>query len=788
MENGVKAALIRYGLHKLAQATGQDSWEELLQTIPEEGGAADLRWTEYERCLYRGQEAQPEQALTCILSLIREEGSLPAPVYHRPQALSFSPDFSLFPGPGNEAHAPAADLWNRFRAEFEAIPFREIRPFFEAFYHLYLKYTWAVPCTYGERGVSLFEQWKAVAALAHASFGQEKPLPTLSLIGGDFPGIQTFVYTITSKGAAKGLRGRSFFLQLLCQAVVRRLVKELDLCWANVIYVAGGNFLLVGPPLERQVLGGTVESRLKDLQGHVDEVLLQELEGDLALALAWKRLRTSDVSQGTFGREACRALRESVAERKGQPFATLAESRWGDLFGPQGRPGNRYCVICHRPLAQDEGLSMEGPAEPATGESPLRCRACYGFQRLAECIADAGLLTIALKRASHGGERWQEILWRVSGHWYDFVSGPGERVSAQDTFRYTLNDTEFIGKKAHGFALVANVTPKVTEADVKRWRRKRERNPEEAGEEPRKGTVRTFEQMAEVARGVKRVGVLRMDVDNLGQILGARLEDPTMPRVSALSAALDRFFVGRLNVICEEVNALGDEVERDEDRGGRLYVIYAGGDDLFVVGSWDLLPELAKRVRDEFATYTGGNPALHLSAGIVVQAPGAPLYQMARRAGRAEHQAKEHVRDGREKDAISFLGMALKWDEWPQVVKRRQDIQCLVEDEKVPRALIRILLDIYGQFEEQSRERHRQMVEHGELRLEAHDPDWLYYGPWMWRQAYALSRLASRVEEPKVASAIRSLQVDVLSPEEIRYMGMAARWAELLTRKEGDEA
>ena len=34
------------------------------------------------------------------------------------------------------------------------------------------------------------------------------------LIGGDFSGVQRFIYTISSRGALKGLRGRSFFLEL----------------------------------------------------------------------------------------------------------------------------------------------------------------------------------------------------------------------------------------------------------------------------------------------------------------------------------------------------------------------------------------------------------------------------------------------------------------------------------------------------------------------------------------------------------------------------------------------
>jgi CRISPR/Cas system-associated protein Cas10 (large subunit of type III CRISPR-Cas system) len=93
------------------------------------------------------------------------------------------------------------------RGRDAVIHFSDEGVFFEGFYHLYYKWTWAVPCAYGEPGVSLFEQWKAVAALVFAFGGAAEPDGEFTLVGGDIPGIQSFVYTITSKGAAKGLQG-----------------------------------------------------------------------------------------------------------------------------------------------------------------------------------------------------------------------------------------------------------------------------------------------------------------------------------------------------------------------------------------------------------------------------------------------------------------------------------------------------------------------------------------------------------------------------------------------------
>ncbi|PJF45327.1 MAG: type III-A CRISPR-associated protein Cas10/Csm1, partial [Candidatus Thermofonsia Clade 3 bacterium] len=96
-----------------------------------------------------------------------------------------------------------------------------------------------------------------------------------------------------------------------------------------------------------------------------------------------------------------------------------------------------------------------------------------------------------------------------------------------------------------------------------------------------------------------------------------------------------------------------------------LYAIYAGGDDLFFVGSWDAVVELAIAVRRDLTRYAAEHPGIHASGGVALVGGKYPLSQAADDAKRAEEQAKalrwrangvEH-----RKDAIGFLGAALPW-------------------------------------------------------------------------------------------------------------------------------
>ena len=57
---------------------------------------------------------------------------------------------------------------------------------------------------------------------------------TLLLVSGDFSGIQDTVYTISSKGALKSLRARSFMLELLTEHIVYEILQLAEMtesCW-----------------------------------------------------------------------------------------------------------------------------------------------------------------------------------------------------------------------------------------------------------------------------------------------------------------------------------------------------------------------------------------------------------------------------------------------------------------------------------------------------------------------------------------------------------------------------
>ena len=96
--------------------------------------------------------------------------------------------------------------------------------------------------------------------------------------------------------------------------------------------------------------------------------------------------------------------------------------------------------------------------------------------------------------------------------------------------------------------------------------------------------------------GSERYG---MDVDDLGTVFTEKLDNVTISRLATLSESLRFFFEGSVPFLCREYNA-----EQEQEI---LELIYAGGDDLFLVGGWSALPEIAERIRSEFEHFVTGD-------------------------------------------------------------------------------------------------------------------------------------------------------------------------------------
>lgn len=641
---------------------------------------------------------------------------------------------ALFPGPA--ASAPGEpNEWSgalatveQVVATFATVP-DDLAPYaFEPLHAAMQRFGTNLPATFTDQSqsLSLFRQFTLVAALFAAS-GGSAPAERFLLVASDTPGIQRFLIASTQgKGVAKGLRGRSALLQLMTDAVARRLLDALRLPRANLLYAAGGNLLLLAP--------AGVEERLRAVRRAVSATLLGWTNGTLDQALAW-----TDLESAAIGRDVNDALgtvRRALAGAKRRPYGdVLADDAdaYDRLFAPERKDAE---VEPAEPIADYDDLAME-LGQAGNGALFLHCH--------------RGAL-------SPGAPAWRRALHDLSGGWVYELRRESRLPGAPcDHLVDALNAPERAPHQATGFRFLATTTPRDSD-----------------------GSVREFEKLGKVTP-MGRIGVLRMDVDGLGGIFARELRPATLATISTLSASLDRFFAGWLNVLCREVErqrALPGD--RAVDRADLLYTIYSGGDDLFVVGAWDLLPRLAERIAKDFARYCAENPALHVSAGIAIEDSHFPLYQLGERAADALDAAKSLRRPpepAREKNALTLFGQVVPWEAYPAVWRLVERLTGLPRE---PSALLGRLRDLaLLDLAERAR--------HGLPPSEYSGGPATPIGRAHWRGLVALRRAAE--QEDRKDEALRVLLGDLeealLAGTLLPHLALVARWADFLWRPNG---
>jgi CRISPR-associated protein Csm1 len=675
-------------------------------------------------------------------------------------------DASIFPAPRETLRADYPALWQHFEKAWESFPdaspaFHDPDAFALAWLSLLRAYAWCVPAAayVDEPDVSLADHLQVTGALAaclwdlpeEALAGLEadssRDEPVALLTGGDVSGIQRFLYTVSSSGAAKSLRGRSAYLSLLCDAVAEYVRRGLEVPPCNVLYSSGGHFYLLAPL--------RAEGELPRVREEVLRVLLDFFGGDVAVVLEAVELLASDLKvdphrpRSPLG-DRWRELSGKLRAAKQTLLREAARTDPGKVFGPFGVGGPEvFCVVCHSEPDQPAGLKARGLSRPvavtAAEEADRKCSLCESFEELSSRIARAEYLVLrSIPPRAEGELKWHSVLTALGLElWLDRGDELLEHHRDGD-WVLRLNDASLAAVKGPsatvpvlGFRFLPNFTPFQDD-----------------------GAIREMADLAQASDGAPYFGALRMDVDNLGRLfsegLGGRL---SISRLATFSRALSIFFEGYLNRICEQL----------DPHRAHLYLLYSGGDDLLAVGSWDKVVSLADRVRQEFRRYTCQNPALTLSGGTSLHHEKFPLYQAAEAAGDLLETAKAWKRDGKTKDAFDLWGQPLEWEEVAWARGWHGRITGWLDRDGIRRAFVFKLARIASMHDEvKPRLSHLTRIR----RRVRHER-------WLWTLVYYLAK-----ESEELEPELRRLRDELVNQDRIRCLATLARWVELSTRHE----
>lgn len=557
-----------------------------------------------------------------------------------------------FPLPIKDAHSASrseyAAIMEKIKANFEVVSPLTMSP--EELLRILEDTLSFVPSSTNEGeepDISLYAHVKVTAAVAAALlayFGEKYEYPDYRklcleqgregrkemrflLISGEFSGLQKFIYSVPEKGALRLLRGRSFYLDVALENIADELLSRLSLSRANLIYSGGGHFYILAANTK-----GTRET-LREAARGVNRRLAQLFGAGLYFAcgaapVSAAELMGEEPGESVFARAAQEAAKSKLCRYQDDEELLSELTDEGSELN-RLKDGSRECKICRRAASAAELSHYHADRE--TEDSGEACPVCNAMYDLGRALVDGDTEAFAV------------LSERADAPFALALPSPFEPC-----FLTAVPDKEL--ERLSGRGVLRHIYDKNGSRTGELIRTRLWVADYAARDEV--GKVLDFKELAEAAgdevRGIRRLGILRADVDFLGAsfIAGFLGRMATLSRLASLSGALSFFFKFYLKALCHGELPKGQEHfslfgKRAAER--KVHVVYAGGDDLFIVGAWDDLLELSVDLRRAFSTFT--NDKLSFSAGLGLFSASYPIYHMALDTGALEDEAKEAGKD-----------------------------------------------------------------------------------------------------------------------------------------------
>lgn len=591
--------------------------------------------------------------------------------------------------------------------------------------------------------ITLFDQARSRAALALCLYdeyragawtGKEEHLltddcsclpPPCVLVHGAVSGIQSFIFDIPSKGAAKSLKARSVAVQLLTETCVRYILDTLHLHSACIINNSGGNFFLLVPACSDDAL-----------QACRDFAIRTFVNAGLSFALDWTPIGFQDIHPFTGNFAASwQHVREKVQVQKKQrhrymsfgafqPFSFPLETDFYTTFKPQ--------------LQKARGYSLQKCCTRTTETERYREQPFWQFGYYIELFQDPHKSALLLNNSNFEQE-WQG-------------------------FRFLIKDTPVQDSEHANSSYSDTPIQETRQLDYE---------------------TLDFDGLAQCASqrtGTEKIGVLKMDIDNLGTLF-TQQSNPSqhtlsLSHISLLSRSLQWFFEAYMQKLLQSafvwIDAKGEK--RQAVFHDNIYIVFSGGDDFFAVGAWDAIFDFALRIQEEFREFVVPS-SLSLSASLLVVEATFPVVRFAEIAEEQLSKAKNY---NNSKNRIAVFDSILQWNDYKCAQWIKDTLVKMIVDDGEPRSLID---KIY---------RSCPSIETGQLTTNYQTVSTL------WHLAYALRDVGkggNRTQEQRDAarsSAERILQryelqlfqalQDTEKQHSPNILRVATRWAEFSTK------
>jgi CRISPR-associated protein Csm1 len=610
-----------------------------------------------------------------------------------------------------QAQAEYRQLWNDMLDSLGQIPasHRHNLPLWlDHFDSLWLTFTHCIPSSTfkTEPDVSLYDHSKTAAALATALWrwyveqpnyedkNQQATWATalknrdnfdtqqLLLIQGDFTGIQNFLFANggeSTSQAARLLRGRSFYVSLICELAALKLLEALGLPSTSQIINAAGKFLIVAPATANTI------SRVQDVEQTLNTWCLAQSFGEAAVVLAIRQSSLNDLMAQNF-KSLMSDLFEQLDEAKLQRFNLLTESAPDSIFAEALTAFENDKGTC--------SITGKHPAQLIEDNIPMS-RLARDQITCGKNLANPKRQRIMITDAPVDTAQDDRLLLDIFGYYVTFTNKQGDwnnstgkldgsgkfgdlaRTGTLKRFwdiSLPVSDAQQALWNGYARRYINAYVPVWQQQDLDHadWGRYNKLSKEEQPTAHNLGKLKSLNHLACEDRSLKhnenkwlgQVGLMTLkgDIDSLGKIFQQGLEKPTFAKMASLSRQVNAFFAIYLPWLCQR-------------EFPNTYTVFAGGDDFFLIGPWHQTLALSQRLHLEFANYVSHNPNLHFSAGLVMSKPGLPIHTLATQAEEALANAK--TSNGTAKKSVHVWGQSMEWQTLMQLLNASKTIDNL---------------------------------------------------------------------------------------------------------------
>lgn len=568
----------------------------------------------------------------------------------------------LQPKYGEEVSEDYKTLYEKFCEEFENLftenenKVEELSTF-QKFLTLCERFYYTVPSsTIDMPDINLYDHSYLISALACALYDFHKENNSLTVDGvrdrtqkafriiqGDLSGIQNYILNFKHEGQtalAKTLRARSFYLQAISKDVERKILEELELPPTSVIVSAGSKFQILAPNVKK------IDEIVKKLQNEVDNWLLSRYMGEISFLIsasepfsANELMTPKDSNSEHPFLKVMEQNIQKIEEKKFKKFESILKSN--ETWNPE----KFIFHSIYEKYKQNGACAIHGkfPAEENKDDNRGNKVSTVAYEEKQVGTLLTHKETLSFTKEGQGALPFGNLKLAQEGD-YNLLQN-ADSLKPSLSFLARLPEFENENKKEYEetYCKSCNEYKEGKCEILQEWKAKSFHCLAQESIHPTDGS------------GVSLLAVFKADVDNLGKIFqsGIPSNKISISRYSAISRSLNYFFTEYLHEVLQQ------------EKYKNIYTVYAGGDDLFLLGPFPVVLEFAKEFRNDFTEYTGHHPELSFSAGVSFIKPRTPISIGAELAEEELSRAKK----SKNKNSIGIFHEHLTWKEFEKALE-----------------------------------------------------------------------------------------------------------------------